>query len=87
MRTIIENFVFNMLACNKSEDFSVSNKQNNSKMQMFAFLIGLIVSQLLLLLLGKWLWNSYLVSVVNVKQINSIWQLLGISILLKLLIN
>ena len=43
--------------------------------------------QILLMFFGKFLWNTYLVpSVEFVKPIDSIWNLLGISILLKLLL-
>ena len=46
------------------------------------------MNNIILLLLGKWLWNTYLVnSVSGINKIDSIWELFGISILIKLLIN
>ncbi len=48
--------------------------------------ITFILTHLLLLFLGKFLWNNYLVNVTTiVKPLTSIFQLLAVSVLLKLL--
>jgi len=85
MRELIEKLVLHGLR--HKEDFYGGSKVKLSSYHFIAFIISLIISQLLLLFVGKWLWNTYLTPIVNVKQIESIWTLLGISVLLKLLIN
>ena len=96
MRQVIEQFVYQALVHSNKENFSAGNDnpmsaENLKKLsmyQMIALIVSLIVSQLLLLVLGKWLWNEYLVpSIRTVNKLDSIWQLMGISILLRLLIN
>ena len=90
MSQLIEKCIYNALSYTNQEHFNVNENSayKMNKLQLISFILGLILCQLLLLLLGKWLWNTYLVSVIdNVRPINSIWQILGISVLLKLLIN
>ena len=59
-----------------------------SNYQLIAAIISLLITQLLLLFLGKWLWNNYLVkTVTGVKPLESIVQLIAISFLIKLLMN
>ena len=93
MSKIIETFVLNsLLRCNK-EHFSPNNLNSENikkftNFQLIAMIVSVIITQLLLLLFGKWLWNNYLIKTFNgVNPIESIWQLVAISILLKLLIN
>lgn len=93
MSKIIETFVFNsLIRCNK-EHFE-TNKINSenikkfSNFQLIAMSVSVLLTQLLLLSLGKWLWNNYLVKTFNgINPIESVWQLIAISVLLKLLIN
>ena len=86
MRNVIENVISKILKNNITEGFTNVNIMN--KIDIVAVIISVLLSQLLLLLLGKWLWNTYLVnSVSGINKIDSIWELFGISILIKLLIN
>ncbi len=46
----------------------------------------MIIMFVLVLLVGKWLWNTVLVSLVTfVKPAKSVWQILGLAVLLALL--
>lgn len=48
--------------------------------------ISIVIVYALLLLFGKFLWNNFLVKVSNsIKPIDSIWTLLGITILIKMI--
>ena len=96
MRQIIEQFVFQALVNSSKEEFGMmgdnpltpENLKKRSTYQIIALIVSLIVSQFLLLFLGKWLWNEFLVpSVQSVNKLDSIWQIMGISVLLRLLIN
>ena len=90
MKNIIETFVLNLLTRTSSkEQFEVdarSELKNMMNYQLLAQFIAIIIVNALVLLFGKFLWNNYLVKLVSgVKQIDSVWQLLAISILLKML--
>ena len=93
MRRVIEGVVYNFLQRSGNEYFTNEVADNEklkklSNYQIIALIVSLIISQLILLLIGKWLWNSFLVPAVdNINALSSVWQLLGISLLLKLLIN
>jgi hypothetical protein len=95
MSKIIESSVFKLLLNNRNnkETFNTNElSRENIKIltnyQLVAMIISVIITQLLLLLLGKWLWNTYLVNTVSgVKPLESIGHLIAISLLLKLLIN
>ena len=90
MRNIIEPFVFRVLL-NSDVIAKDENKENMdviSKYQILGLVLSAIIIQLLRLLLGKWLWNTYLVKIVSgVKPLENIGQLIIISILLKILIK
>jgi hypothetical protein len=59
--------------------------EHNGKAALVSFLT-LIVILLLLLLVGKYLWNTVLVTLMPfIKPAKSIWQILGLSILLGLI--
>ena len=66
MRNIIEPFVFRVLL-NSDVIAQGENKENMdviSKYQILGLVLSAIIIQLLRLLLGKWLWNTYLVKIV-----------------------
>lgn len=53
-----------------------------------AIFIAAVVVELLVLFFGKWIWNLVVVKLFTiVKPAKSIWQILGISILCKLIYN
>ena len=91
MRQIIETFVKNLMENNTNEDFVGKNNfspRNINNVNLIALVVSLILSQVLLLFFGKWLWNSFLVPVIPaIKPLDSIMHLLGISFLIKLLFN
>jgi len=69
----------------ESFDKDVVPEKSSAKLALVSFLT-LIVVLLLLLLVGKYLWNTVLVSLMPfIKPAKSIWQILGLSILLGLL--
>ena len=54
--------------------------------ELIGSLIMTVLSLLLLLLVGEYLWNRVLVKVVTVvKPVNSVWQILGLVLLSKLI--
>lgn len=62
------------------------SKKHSTKMALISFLTMLVVF-LLLLVLGKHLWNTVLVSMFTfVKPTKSMWQILGLAILLNLIL-
>lgn len=60
--------------------------QQVSGKELFGVLIGFVIWLVIVLFLGRWLWNTVLVKLVSgVKPITSIWQILGLAILINLL--
>ena len=54
--------------------------------EVFGSLLAAVVSLLILLLLGEYLWNNVLVKVVTfAKPVTSMWQILGLYLLFSLL--
>jgi len=54
--------------------------------ELIGGLIMTVISLLILLLVGEYLWNRVLVKVVTVvKPVNSVWQILGLVLLSKLI--
>ena len=91
MRNIVEPFVFRVLLNNDKKlsqegENQVQNMSLVSSYQIIAMVISVIVTQLLLLLLGKWLWNTYLVKVIPaIKPVKDVWHMLAVFVLIKLL--
>ena len=84
MLQILEKFYSKILPIR--EDFHNEKKINMSN--ALPFVLAIITSQIILLMLGKFLWNNYLVkNVTIVKPINSVIDLLAISFLIKLVIG
>jgi hypothetical protein len=81
MISILEKFYSKLMPIR--EDF-----ENHKVMDTVPFILAVITTQILLLLLGKYLWNNYLVqNVTIVKPLNSVIDLLAISFLIKLVIG
>ena len=60
------------------------NKVNGR--EMLGLFIGMIVWLVFVLFLGRWLWNNILIKLIpGIKPITSIWQILGLSVLISLL--
>lgn len=83
MRNLITNWLVGKF---NNENFTDKREKENN----FNLIIGLffiIISQVLLLFFGKFLWNNYFVKTFkNVNSINTVWDLLALSILFKLII-
>ena len=86
MQNLISNWLVNKYHNeNFTDNIEKENIQNNYKLIVALFFI--VLSQIFLLFFGKFLWNNYLIKSVNtVNPINSVWELLAISILVKLII-
>lgn len=86
MRNLITNWLVGKF---QNENFMDKNEKENIRND-YSLVIGLffiIISQILLLFFGKFLWNNFLVKTFkNVNSINTVWELLALSILFKLII-
>lgn len=86
MRNLISTWLVSKF---HNENFT-DKKEKENILNNYSLVIGLffiIISQILLLFFGKFLWNNYLVKTFkNVNSINTVWELLAISILFKLII-
>ena len=85
----IQNFVENAMQMldrkNGHEGFSQSNPEG---FKMLSGVVSFLVVLAILLFVGKLLWNNILVVLVPAfKQVTSIWQLLGLHVLLVLLLG
>ena len=94
MASILEPFVSKILQSISHENFVNKtgirkfNLAGGAAIPSTALIISIILSQILFLIFGKWLWNSFLVPTVPaIQPVNSIGHLLGLSILIKLLFN
>ena len=64
---------------------ALSGNKVNSK-EILGLFIGMIVWLIFVLFLGRWLWNNILIKLIpGIKPITSIWQILGLAILISLL--
>ena len=85
MINVLEKFFANALS--KVEPFTEEKSTNNGK-SVIPILLAVILTEILLLLIGKHLWNNYLVNAVTiVKPIDSVFQLFAIGILIRLLLG
>ena len=85
MINVLEKFFANALS--KVEPFTEEKNTNNGK-SVIPILLAVILTEILLLLIGKHLWNNYLVNAVTiVKPIDSGFQLFAIGILIRLLLG
>lgn len=83
MINILENFFTKIIPGVES----FTQEGNSSKLQnTLPIILAVIVTEILLLLVGKFIWNNHLVNALTiVRPINSVTQLFAISILLRLL--
>lgn len=85
MINVLEKFFANALS--KVEPFTEEKNTNNGK-SVIPILLAVILTEILLLLIGKHLWNNYLVNAVTiVKPVDSVFQLFAIGILIRLLLG
>ena len=85
---MISTVINNAIQYSTQENFENSDIMPDSvKYHPFAALITLLIMWVLVLLAGKYLWNNALVPLASqsVKPAKSIWQILGLCILLQLM--
>tara|TARA_B100001093_G_scaffold292130_1_gene278853 strand:- start:1890 stop:2138 length:249 start_codon:yes stop_codon:yes gene_type:complete len=82
MFQVLEKFYSAILP--EDEHFNMNNKMA----KIIPAILAMITVQILLLFFGKYLWNNFLVKkVTGIKPLESVLELVAISILLKLLVN
>jgi hypothetical protein len=90
---LIETFIANQII--KKEQFTNGGAQLDLQTiqsaygtaGLWSFFIITLVVYILLMLIGKWLWNSVVVEMVTVaRPIESVFQLIGLAILVKLVV-
>ena len=89
MRKVIYNLLESSLNHSK-ENFQLAGQSHNylTGKNPFLIIISLLLAEILVLFLGKWLWNNVVIHLVSsLKPAKSIWEILGLSILIKLIIN
>ena len=96
MRKIIEDLLHcswnnkNVFERFQNGGFNIQNSQfpEITNKNAFAVILSFIIVELLVLVLGKYIWNNVVVDMVTfARPIRNIWQLLGLSILIKLITN
>ena len=81
MINILEKCVTNLIP-------TIEGFEDHPLAKSLPMLISVVVSQVVLLLVGKFLWNRYLVKAVSiVKPLTSIVQLFAVSVLLRLFLS
>lgn len=84
MRKFLETFYSNVLPVR--EDFKGKKDLNSNA--LIALVLANITALVILLVLGKFLWNNYLTKMVNiVNPIDSVFDLLALSVLINLLVG
>jgi len=89
---VIEKFIYHYQT-NKEHYINPSfnevnlETKNQFSASLLSFVLSYFIIYILILFLGKWIWNTHAVEMISIlKPINSIAPLLGLSILVKLLI-
>ena len=85
MINILEKFFSKALS--NVESFTDEKTAHNAK-NLLPLLLAIILTEITLLLIGKHLWNNYLVNAVTiVKPVDSVFQLFSIGLLIRLLLG
>jgi len=64
----------------------VATGQSVNKPEILGLFIGFIIWLLIVLFFGKYLWNNLLIKLIpGIKPITSVWQILGLTILISIL--
>lgn len=90
MRKVISSVLYSAFGGSNKEAFQGFGKSNINlaKQNPWILIFSFIIVEILLLIFGKFLWNEIAINIVpGLKPIYSIWQILGLSILIKLLTN
>jgi len=94
LQKVVENFISKSVFANNEqfgnpqtpeELYLVQSQQSTAS--ALSFLIVTIAMYLILMLIGKWLWNTVVVQMITIaKPIDSVFYLIGFAILVKLVI-
>ena len=84
LQKIVENFIKE----NKNEEHYTNEMlEKDNKAALLSFFLIYLGVYLLLMVLGQFLWNNYVVDMFSVaRPVNSIWHIVALSILVKLVI-
>lgn len=63
------------------EGFSTKNS-----LAAISAVIAFVFVEIIILLFGKYLWNNVLLKLIPLRRVESVWEILGLSILLKMLL-
>lgn len=92
-KSITKKIIENFSNCGKEEEKFINynnnhlGKKNYSTYELIILIIFAVVMHIILLIFGKFLWNNYVSTLFTVvKPVENIWQLLALSILVKLII-
>ena len=90
MQNILSDLIFSTVSSN--EPFTGYNNQYagniNNKKPAWVIILSFSLVIILLLLFGQYLWNTIAIKLFpGLRRIDNIWQILGLSILVKLLVN
>jgi hypothetical protein len=71
-----------------ASDASSKMDTRTSYVDLTATLLGFIVGIVILAFIGKWLWNTVVLDLFAIaKPARSVWQIIGLSILIKLVVG
>ena len=93
MRQVISDMIQG-LVYKIQEPFNGGGNMNTMQLQSLAIkspvilILSFIIVELLVIIIGKYIWNNVVVYLIDIaKPAKSIWQILGLSILIKLMTN
>lgn len=93
LHNVVENFIASHLLkreqfVNGTDNVDLATLQATyGTAAMWTFVIMTVAVYLVLMLIGKWLWNSTAVNMISVlRPVESVFQLVGLSILVKLVL-
>ncbi len=82
MKQTIESLTNYAISKNSENFYKIHDSRN-----VVVAIISFVLIELLVLVFGKFLWNAVLPGLLPVGKMKDIWQMLGFSILIKLLVG
>ncbi len=85
LQKIVENFIRDNNT--NQENYANHMPSEDNKAALISFFLIYLGVYLLLMVLGQFLWNNYVVDMFSIaRPVNSIWHIVALSILVKLVI-
>jgi hypothetical protein len=85
LQKIVENFIRDNNT--NQENYANHMPNENNKAALISFFLIYLGVYLLLMVLGQFLWNNYVVDMLSIaRPVTSIWHIVALSILVKLVI-